>query len=291
MGLGIAAIKLNFELWQRGYFENIKSVMEMGSQELYIRLDALEKLIQVANVPNYRRENFKNLANYPHGGRCPAKHFYKMLGVENYSSIDMGGEFEAIPHDLNLPFEDSRLYGSYDLVTDYGTCEHVFNTVEAYRTMHRLLKKQGLMVVMQGVYGSNGFHYYDLSFFEGIAAANGYTIIYSSYYIVPETREDNYHIPLSLELLNVLDWTKVKAIGICYVMQKQNDSSDFHYPYQYHTNREELQGCSLQFLPFPPSRAYLPLARTMESTSTKEVLRHLCGRVPLLKKIGLKLGL
>ena len=147
------------------------------------------------------------------------------------------------------------------------------------------------MVVMQGVYGSNGFHYYDLSFFEGIAAANGYTIIYSSYYIVPVTRQDNYHIPLSLELLEVLDWAKVKQIGICYVMQKQNDSSDFHYPYQYHTNREEVQGYSLQFLPVPPSRAYLPLARTLESTSTKEVLRHLAGRFPLLKKIGLKLGL
>ena len=148
MGLSECQIKLTFELWQRGYFENIKSVMEMGSQELYIRLDALEKLVQVANVPNYRREDFKNLAKYPHGGRCPAKLFYKMLGVENYSSIDMGGEFEAIPHDLNFPFEDTQLYGSYDLVTDYGTCEHVFNTVEAYRTMHRLLKKQGLMVVI-----------------------------------------------------------------------------------------------------------------------------------------------
>jgi len=203
----------------------------------------------------------------------------------------MGGEFEAIPHDLNLPFEDSRLYGTFDLVTDHGTCEHVFNMVEAYRTMHRLLKKQGLMIIMQAVYKGNGYHYYDYSFFEGMAAANGYKVLFSSYYVVPETGEDNYHLPLSPELLGVLDWAKAGQIGICYVMQKQEDTSDFRYPYQYHSNREGIQGYSLQFLPSPPGRAYIPIARTLESSSTKEVLRHLCGRVPLLRKIGLRFGL
>ena len=32
MGLGIAAVKLNLELWQRGLFKNIKSVVDIGSQ-------------------------------------------------------------------------------------------------------------------------------------------------------------------------------------------------------------------------------------------------------------------
>ena len=291
MGLGIAAIKLNLELWQRGYLENLNSVIEMGSQELHIQLDALEKLVQVANVPDYRSEVFKNLADYPRGGRCPAKPFYKMLGIEHYSSIDIGGEFEAMPHDLNFPLEDSRLYDSFDLVTDYGTCEHVFNTAEAYRTMHRLLKKQGLMVVMQGVYRGNGYHYYDLSFFEGIAAANDYKVLFSSYVVFPKTHQDQYHVPLSLELLDVLDWAKVQRIGICYVMQKQQDSSEFHYPNQFLPHGEGIQGYSLQFLPVPPARVYLPLSRTLETTSAKAVLRHLAGRVPLLKNIGLKLGL
>ena len=57
MGYSESQIKLTFGLWQRGYFENIKSVMEMGSQELYVRLDALEQLVQAANVPNYKRED------------------------------------------------------------------------------------------------------------------------------------------------------------------------------------------------------------------------------------------
>ena len=57
MGYSESQIKLTFGLWQRGYFKNIKSVMEMGSQELYVRLDALEQLVQAANVPNYKRED------------------------------------------------------------------------------------------------------------------------------------------------------------------------------------------------------------------------------------------
>ena len=289
MGLGSAAIKLNLELWQRGIFRNIKSVMDMGSQELHLPLANFEKLVQVAGVPNYRKEDFANLAYWPGFPRCSSKPFYELLGVEEYSCIDLGGEHGAIPHDLNMPLEDHQLYGRYDLVTDHGTNEHVFNTVEAYRTMHRLLKQQGIMMVIQCVYHGNGYYGYDPSFFEGIAAANDYRILFSSYVILGKTGSNQFHVPLSIELLELVDWTKVGSIGICYVMQKQSESHDFNYPYQgqFLAATQGHYGYQLQFLPDPPSRTYLPLRgplytfgplHTLEHISVKSILKYLFKR-------------
>ena len=265
MGLGPAAIKLNLELWQRGFFTNIKTVVDMGSQELSLTPADFEELVRVAGVPNYRKKNFANLAHWPGYPRCSSKPFYEMLGIEEYSCIDLGGQHGAIPLDLNMPLEDHSLYGQYDLVTDYGNNEHIFNTAEAYRTMHRLCKHQGSMIIQQVVYRGNGYYAYDPSFFEGIAAANNYKILFSSYVIdgsTPTTSGSNnqFHVPLSRELLDLVDWTKVQEIGICYVMQKQSDS-DFNYPYQGDlvSAVQGHYGYELQFLANPPSRSYLPL--------------------------------
>jgi hypothetical protein len=266
MGLGSAAVKLNLELWQRGFFRNIKSVVDMGSQELHMKLADFEELVRVAAVPNYKKKDFANLAHWPGYPRCSSKPFYEMLGAEKYSCIDLGGGHGAMPLDLNMPLEDHSLYGQYDLVTDYGNNEHIFNTAEAYRTMHRLCKRQGIMIIVQAVYNGNGYYSYDLSFFEGIAAANNYKILFSSYVIVGKTPTgissgNQFCVPLSRELLDLVDWAKVEHIGICYVVQKQS-KSDFHYPYQgdFLSEVQGHHGYELQFLPEPPSRTYLPLA-------------------------------
>lgn len=279
MGLGIAPVRLNLELWQRGLFKNIKSVMEMGSQDLYLSLADFEEIVQQACVPKYKRENFANLANWPGGPRCSAKAFYEMLGVEKYSCIDLGGLHDAIRFDLNLPFEDASLYGQHDLVTDYGTNEHVFNTSEAFRTMHKLCKQHGLMLIVQVYYRGNGYYTYDSSFFEGLAAANNYKIIFSSYLLASRPKTNNgsapeFLVPLSDELLDLLDWTKVQEIGICYLMQKQSDA-DFRCPYQdrYLAEKQGHYGYRLQFLPGPPpGRTYLPMY-SLEDIRAKSLLQ------------------
>ena len=289
MGLGIAAVKLNLELWQRSFFKNIKSV-DIGSQELHLKQADFEELIRVAGVTTYKKENFTPLANWPGQPRCSSKPFYEMLGVENYACIDLGREHGAIPLDLNLPLEDSSLYGQYDLVTDHGCNEHAFNIAEAYRTMHRLCKLQGLMIIVQSVWRGNGYYLFDKSFFEGIAAANNYKILFSSYIVTTNTptsagSENEFHIPLSHELLDVIDWAKVLFIGICYVLQKQADS-DFKYPYQgeYLSRIQGHHGYEIQFLPNPPSRTYVPLRESvLEVTQVKvlinEVIRKIIRRI------------
>jgi hypothetical protein len=170
-------------------------------------------------------------------------------------------------------------------VTDYGCNEHVFNVAETYKTMHKLCKPGGIMTIVQGVWRGNGYYQFDLSFFEGLAAANNYRILFSSYIILCGMTKAGssmeYHIPLSRELLQVIDWAKAKNISICYVFQKQ-DSRSFQYPYQgeYMSKVLNNHGYKLQFLSAPPSRSYIPLGESVvEITKTKALAKYLLMRV------------
>ena len=58
MGLGLAAIQNTLELWQQGYFEEINSVAEMGSQELHVTGEDFRNLIQQACLPDNEKYDF-----------------------------------------------------------------------------------------------------------------------------------------------------------------------------------------------------------------------------------------
>ena len=165
MGLGLAAIQNTLELWQQGFFQRINSVAEIGSQEIHTTAADFQTLVEQACVPNYEDFEFPGLENWPAKPRCSARYFYRMLGATEYDCIDLNEEHGAIKHDLNYPLEEVSLYGKYDLVTDHGSCEHVFNIAEAYRTMHRLCKVGGLIVISQSLWGGNGYFLYDRFFF------------------------------------------------------------------------------------------------------------------------------
>ena len=279
MGIGPGVVKLYLDCWQRGLFREVHSVAELGSQELMLTPATFESLIQASGIPGYRPEDFPHLANWPGHPRCSAKPFYALLGVTQYTCVDLNGEHGAIPLDLNQPLEDRSLYGRYDLVTDHGCAEHAFNVAEAYRTMHRLCRPGGLLIVTQHVYGvGNGYYNFDLQFFEGLAAANQYRILFGSYVVSPRSEPAQFeelHIPLSRALLATLDWSKVQYLGICYVLQKQQDE-EFKLPYQggYQAQRDGHHGYALQFLPDPPSRTYVPVTdAAMAYTSTRALLR------------------
>lgn len=300
------------ELWQRNLLTNSNTVIEMGSQELHLSAARFDFLVRAAGIPEYDRKAFADLVHWPGEPRVSARNFYQLLGIKDYHCIDLNQVYGAIPHDLNQPLDDSSMHAQFDLVTDHGTNEHVFNIAETYRTMHRLCKPGGLMVVMQCMYGGNGYYNFDPSFFEGMASANDYRVHFSSFVVtvrkdylsaeerrglVPRWenhhRNEQFHIPLSNDLLNVVNWSKNSTeLGICYVFQKQSDN-DFQYAYQGDV-QAQVQGNSgyeLQFLADPPSRSYVPLhssstvglqQEVLESISGKRLVRH------LLRKYGLR---
>ena len=119
----------------------------------------------------------------------------------------------------------------------------------------------------------------------GMAAANNYRILFSSYTVSAMTNYGNkeFHIPASRELISVVDWAKVNSLGICYVFQKTTDE-EFQFAYQgdYLAQKQGNLGYRLQFLPEPPSRSYVPVRGTGEnllaSVGTVNLARYVAKR-------------
>jgi hypothetical protein len=163
------------------------------------------------------------------------------------------------------------------LVTDHGACEHAFNIAESYRTIHRLCKPGGLIVIAQALWGENGYFLYDKHFFEGIAAANNYKIMFNSYTICTGTKTRNgsdheFHVPMNKDLLMSIDLNRVDAIGVYAVIQKKNDA-DFKFPYQGQILSEQQGniGFNRVFHHDPPGYSYVP--EYMEQISSKELFK------------------
>ena len=284
MGLGIANIQNIIEMYSSGYFKNSKSILEIGSQELHCSKGDIKELFKQANLDSEQVDNFKDIDNLPN--RRPAasaKPFYDALGLTEYSCIDLNEDHGAIGHDLNKPFLDKSKFNKFDVVTDFGSCEHVFNIAEAYKTMHKLLKPEGYFIVTQAVLKGNGYFLFDNSFFAGFAAANNYKIISSSYIVSTKVRTENqsyldFLIPLSRDLFDVLDYSKLTNVSIYVVLQKQEDK-EFKMPYQHSlmTLNYNFAGYNRMYHQDPIGYSFLP--------DNKIEVRHLPFKKLLLEVI------
>lgn len=290
MGLNVGAVRLFLELKIRGQLDGLSSIAEIGSQELYLTLADFRQLVASAGLQEDLGGSFDGLEDPSQPPRPSARHFYQLLGIDEYVCLDVNGQHGAIQCDLNLPFNDRSLFGKFDIVTDHGSAEHVFNVAEVYRTMHNLCRQSGLIIAIQAVVNGNGYYCFDHTFFEGLAAANGYRVLYASYMITPDSLtagggNPEWHVPIDDDLLNSFDFSKLKALGIVYVMQKVADAR-FVVPYQDGMLAEKLghRGYELQFLPTPPSRTYVP---KVGDASARDVLR-LIQRAPRSAYLRLK---
>ena len=105
-----------------------------------------------------------------------AADWFKALGCGHYASIDGNGK-GTLTFDLNLPLRPFP--GPYDLVTDFGTGEHIFDQAQVWRTIHDLTKLDGYIAFDRPSQGYPGHCYYrfDRCLYEDVAAANGYKVL------------------------------------------------------------------------------------------------------------------
>lgn len=103
------------------------------------------------------------------------KVFYKLIfNVGDYAAVDLHGTSKALALDLNEPLDLPK--HSWDLVTNIGTTEHVFNQYQAFKSLHELVKPGGMMLHSlpnQGCF-DHGFFNYHPTFFYDLALANHY---------------------------------------------------------------------------------------------------------------------
>ena len=106
-----------------------------------------------------------------------AKEFWDWLGCR-YMAIDYDTSPHTIPLDLNFDDAPAEHRGKYDLVTNFGTTEHIVNQMQAMKVIHDLVAPGGLMfhtVPAQG-YMTHGLFNYNPMFFWTLSRSCRYHI-------------------------------------------------------------------------------------------------------------------
>ena len=167
------------------------SIFELGEQNWYGDIQAIDYLEQLINRYIKPEEKNKFLKDYESIKKDSqknkninlillnfkiAKLYYKIIfNFKTYKAIDFHGTIFSIKKDLNFPYVENT---KYDLITNFGTTEHIFNQYEVYKTIHNLVKPNGFMMhslPCQGAY-NHGFYIYNPTFFFDLGKANNYII-------------------------------------------------------------------------------------------------------------------
>lgn len=181
MGLGGGFLANFIELKRSGRIDGAARVVEIGSQQLDDEFlqsdDLLSEAYSLFGRPRAHlgepvgRENFTEKAP-------PAAAFWSSLGFE-YFAIDYGGHRNSVALDLNRDAVPANLKGSFDLVVNAGTTEHIANQDNAFRVIHDLARRGGVMLheVPAGGMINHGFFNYHPRFFQNLAAFNLYEVV------------------------------------------------------------------------------------------------------------------
>tara|TARA_R110000803_G_scaffold27700_1_gene64586 strand:+ start:1368 stop:1994 length:627 start_codon:yes stop_codon:yes gene_type:complete len=156
----MAISQLIFERFSK-YLKDCNSVLELGNQT-FVR-ECIDKYPE-------------KLIGFSH--TTPVKKYVENKNIK-HTSIDITGLDGSIPIDLNS--SEIPLKEKFDLVTNFGTSEHIEpNQYEAFLHIHNLCKIGGLMiheVPHVGFWEGHCKFYYDEAFFKKLAEDNNYSIV------------------------------------------------------------------------------------------------------------------
>ena len=107
-----------------------------------------------------------------------AKKIYKAKGV-NHTSIDLNGKNGALEFDLDYPLP-IEFENKFDVVTNYGTIEHVNNQYSVFKNVHIICKLGGIIIHLVPLINNWKDHcryYYTEQFFKDLSYQCNYRII------------------------------------------------------------------------------------------------------------------
>jgi hypothetical protein len=184
--MGASTLPLLMTLKRRGYIPNGSAVIEIGAQQLdesFIGatndIAATGRFFGITSPPpsfawTGPRSDTNLLAGAP-----LARAFWTWLGL-NYASIDIDGSPGSIALDLNYDEVPADLVGRYDIVTNFGTTEHVANQLQSFKIIHDLAAAGAIMLHVLPASGTpnHGLVSYNPKFFWMLGRSNGYKIAF-----------------------------------------------------------------------------------------------------------------
>ena len=216
------------ENWIGSILPSDGSMLEFGCQDLNpeISNDQIRSILEKIHGREFSTKEAESTANEPDGSRR-LYFLFRNSPIECFY-VDLYGDECGIIADLNDYQVPEKYLLKFDLVTNLGTSEHIFNQACAFKCMHDFTKVGGYMfhtVPFSGYYNHGLFNYHPI-FFLFLANANQYKLVNLSisYPHFP------YTIPLSPAIKGAEEW-KGKIIDsgtVNCLIQKTNDK-EFNY--------------------------------------------------------------
>lgn len=179
MAIGCVHTEWMFWLKRQGAFRPGSALMDLGPQDIQVPMDYLK-----ASVARHGASGAEAQidAIFEGGGarRDAQAAYYNLFGFDRYASADLDDDRATYKLDLNRP---TTGLPKFDVVTDFGTMEHVYDIARVFETMHGLLNPGGLAlhVVPAFAFPNHGFYTPNPNVFVEFARANGYRVVDFSY--------------------------------------------------------------------------------------------------------------
>lgn len=216
MAISLVGLQLIASLYKHGVLSNRRSVIEIGAQDLFPKQDdvanLLSRLVGLQRDPDIL---------------ITSEYLYNSLGFTVYKCIDADGRHNALRFDLNACLvREYNFSETFDVVTNLGTTEHVFDQCRVFNNIHDLCGHNGIMIheVPFQKYLNHGFYNYQPDFFFDLASTNHYEVV-GIYLGLP-----NDIMPYSDETASALFLTNLD-IELLVVLRKTSEEP-FRNPYR-----------------------------------------------------------
>lgn len=162
-------------------------VLDIGSQNLYFATpDRIRAFVErygcISDEAAFAREAERiSYFSTPRPGERTAyvSELFDLTPSIFYTSFDVCPALKTEILDFNREDCPGRYRGSFDVVLNFGTTEHIIDQVNSYRIMHDALKVGGAAFHQVPTIGwmGHGYFTYHPTFFDDLVRANGYRLI------------------------------------------------------------------------------------------------------------------
>ena len=224
-------------------FNNLMTKLVISVRHDIIKRNSNASVIELGNqrfrTDKKLRSKTYDMLGIPPASPTTVKEFYESIGFKKYIAIDVNTDKDAIALDLNLDLrKDYNYKEQYDLVTNNGTGEHIFNQYTVFKNVHDLCKEGGVMIhnLPYTGYIDHGFYSFQPNLFIALAYANNYSIqeisVGTSDSDFIKVINHNYvHSKENKELMNIWRDNLDKNLLIAAILKK-NKNSEFKMPIQ-----------------------------------------------------------
>jgi hypothetical protein len=235
MGLNLKFLQLMVWLKQQGHIAPGQKVIEIGAQQLndnFLRArDEIELISRLFGVsaPVLSPPVGETPGHLLDPSAPRAAQFYRALGFD-YACIDIDNDADSIALDLNFDTVPHLLAGKFNLVTNFGTTEHIVNQMNAFKLIHDLAAPGAIFLHELPAFGqiNHGFFGYQPRFFDRLAHSNKYSVLLLDF----SWSEVEYGLPGDMRqlLARYIDTTNRPPYGnspsaLIVVLRKTRDAS------------------------------------------------------------------